>query len=94
MYLNDITDEDFQIKKRKTTNTNYNRSKLTLSTDIDYLDTCHLDLAFKKLTTSKKRKNIEIDNITSSISKPARNAKVFYSKYENFNTSISKPNLL
>jgi hypothetical protein len=95
MYQND-SDGDFQMKKRKTTTTYYDRKLIITSSDpdIDYFDTCDLDIAFKKLTTTKKRKNIEIDNPPSSISKPARNAKVFYSKYENFNSSISKPNLL
>jgi hypothetical protein len=96
MYLKEISEIDFQLKKRKTTPTNYNRELIITpsDTDVDIFDSCHLDLAFKKFTTSKKRKNNEIDKVPSSISKPAKNAKIFYSKYDNYNSSISKPNLL
>jgi len=99
MYLSENIDiGKFQIKKRKTTHEVPDKKIIfNHNSDLDELESKHteLEFAFKKSTTTKKRKNHEMDNfLVSSISKPSQNAKIFYSKYENMNTNIYKPYLL
>ena len=97
MYLNDISEDDFQIKKRKTIDTNFNRTPVIISPnpDMECFESNNLDFVFKKLYTNKKRKVTHMnDNTPSSISKPSKNTNIYYTKYENIPSSISKPNLL
>jgi hypothetical protein len=96
MYLKDISEDNFQIKKRKTLATTLNHTPLiiTPNPDMEFFDSCELDLAFRNAYSIKKRKAKEIQKISSSISKPSRNANIYYTKYENKLSSIYKPNLL